>query len=190
MATEPRSRWGCALRGCATGLAGALVLAGTCWYGHDITIPAVHGVVVNSETGKPIAGATVFRWASVRGFDMGLGHGSGSLGASDWTSTDAEGRFEFDRYVAWRRMTWFLRLRPNLGFTVIDPCFGEMSIVGGPSNPESGERLEVRPSPRPAHRWDMDPTFSLAATPPAREGDAIARWNELKVKGPGEECPQ
>jgi hypothetical protein len=122
-------------------------------------MPALHGRVVDAETGAPIAGATVVEWW--RG--AGVAGGPQPTRHARFAVTDAQGRFSFPAAIAPSARMWALRVyQPSHGFA--HPDYG---LVRSPEQRGAEGELLLRGSraDAPARRADLD----VLCSTPARE---------------------
>jgi len=135
----------------ALGLAACVPGPGAC------RMPAVHGRVVDADTGAPIVDATVVEWW--RG--AGVAGGPQPTRHARFAVTDAEGRFAFPAAVAPSARMWALRVyEPSHGFA--HPDYG---LVRPPERRDADGGLLLHGSRRdaPARRGDLE---VLCTTPP------------------------
>lgn len=153
-------------------LAGALGLAACVPGPGACRLPPTHGRVVDSESGAPIAGATVFEWW--RG--AGVGGGPQPTRHLRFATSDEAGRFAFPEAPPPGARMWVSRVyEPSYGF--FHPDYG---LVRGPAARDAGGALSLSGSRRDA---------------PARLGD-LARLCESRPRDGGERelaarlCPE
>lgn len=132
----------------------ALVVLGVVWLGGCVpglgpfVLSEARGRVLDRDSGEPIPGAEVLQWY----------RGAGRLGgpppvyAARWSHTDADGRFEFPRQLAWSVRMWLFRTYgPTYSF--FHPSYG--LVHGG----GAGGDVELRGSLRDSAQRlaDLDP---------------------------------
>jgi hypothetical protein len=159
---EPRSRRTLRWLGAALlGLAACVPGPGAC------RLPALHGRVVDADTGDPIAGATVIEWW--RG--AGVAGGPQPTRHLRFAVSDADGRFSFPAAPAPSVRLWALRAyAPSHGF--VHPDYG---LVRGPEQRDAEGALVLRGSRAEAAARLGDPAaLSTTATRDEHER-ALAR---------------
>jgi hypothetical protein len=148
-----RTRW---LAAILAGLAACVPGPGAC------RLPALHGRVVDADTGAPIAGATVIEWW--RG--AGVGGAPQPTRHIRFATSDASGRFAFPAATAPSLRLWALRAyEPIHGF--VHPDYG---LVRGPERRDAEGRLVLRGSrsDAAARLGDLE---VLCTSPPRDDAD-------------------
>ena len=71
-----------------------------CSGSRSVEVPRLAGQILDERTGKPIEGMTVYQvYSTFNKMMVGAAHEGGGERDERWTTTDAEGRFEFAAHV-------------------------------------------------------------------------------------------
>lgn len=131
-------------RACAT-LAAFTALLGGC---APLYSPHLSGRIVDAQSNQPVPGAELFTHLEVQG----LGGGEPNVGSTPdrWTTTDAEGRFTFERKLIDPFFSYFItRVEPTPPLLVVDRRYGKIYLEV-PDDKAQWSDLSFAVSPRRA----------------------------------------
>jgi len=165
----------------------ASLLAGAwCEGSRKVEVPRLAGQILDKRTGEPVVGMAVYQFYGTFNRTVGTHQGTGSRDFR-WTTTDAEGRFEFSAHVVAEALRNYVEVGPVPAIVLVHRDYGR-PFVDVPEDRSQWESIVWRIEPESYSLEAMRSTGSECSVPCSDlEGEAYEHCYELAC---GEPLPE
>lgn len=118
-----------------------------CYGSRKIEVPRLAGQVLDKKTKKPIEGMVVYQSYVTHNRMLAGTHEAGRARDFRWTTTDAEGRFEFPAHVVAEALKNYVDIKPKPSILLLHREYGR-PLVSVPKDRSQWESIvwEVEPA--------------------------------------------